>query len=201
MTAVRPPAPTPAPPDEERSRPRAHPPTQWQRIEHHSRTLDRAIRITQMADAKVAPVLALHVSLAAVTVTQSSGLGDLLFADGHSAAMAAAGWLLLALYAVASAIAAFYVTVVYVPTAPRRGAARTHENSLFYFDDIQAMAIDDFEQRSIDLDIELAERDVIRQAHTVSKIASDKLLGVQRAYMFSAATLLAWMPLAVLQRI
>ena len=201
MTAVRPPAPTPAPPDEERSRPRAHPPTQWQRIEHHSRTLDRAIRITQMADAKVAPVLALHVSLAAVSVTQSSGLGNLLFADRHSPAMAALGWLLLTAYGLASATAAFYVTAVYVPTAPRRGASRTHEHSLFYFDDIQAMPIAEFEERSLEFDIEVAERDVIRQAHTVSKIASDKLLGVQRAYLFSAATLLAWLPLMVLQRV
>jgi hypothetical protein len=59
----------PKPAPTEAVRHRVHPPTQWQRIEHHTRTLDRVIRMTQMADQKVAPVLALHVSLAAVTVT------------------------------------------------------------------------------------------------------------------------------------
>src|ERR1035437_6531128 len=94
------------------SRARVHQPTQWQRIEHHTRTLDRAIQITQMADAKVAPVLALHVSLAAVTVTQASGLGELLRANGYPMVETVVAWLLG--YAVASMIAAFHVTVVYV---------------------------------------------------------------------------------------
>lgn len=34
---------------EERERHHGRIPAQWQRIEHHTRTLDRAIRITQMA--------------------------------------------------------------------------------------------------------------------------------------------------------
>lgn len=170
-------------------------PTRWQRIEHHTRTFDRAVRITQMADAKVAPVLALHVSLAAVTVTQAIGLGD-----GHGAMAAATGWALLLAYVALSMVATVYVAAVYVPTAPRRGAARTHHQSLFYFDDIQAMPVDEFEARSIRIDLAVAERDVIRQAHTVSRIASQKLVGVQRAFLFSALTLVAWLPLIVLQK-
>ncbi len=173
--------------------------TQWQRIEHHTRTLDRSIRMTQMSDAKVAPVLALHVSLAAVTVTQASGLGQLLKGEHHSPTATVVAWAFLLLYAAASLISAFYVTVVYVPTAPRRGIARTHTNSLFYFDDVQAMPVLEFERLSIQLDLDIAERDVIHQAHTVSKIATEKLLGVQRAYLFSALTLLAWLPLILLQ--
>lgn len=176
------------------------PPEQWERIEHHTRTLDRAIHMTEMADAKVAPVLALHVSLAAVTVTQSTGLGELLRASGYTVPQAVAGWLLLVVYAVASLIATFYVAVVYVPTAPRRRTKRTHTNSLFYFDDIQAMPVGEFEQRSIEIDLDLLERDVIHQAHAVSKIATGKLRGVQRAYFYSALTLLAWMPLTVIER-
>jgi hypothetical protein len=107
--------------------------------------------------------------------------------------------MLLLLYGAASLAAAFNVIVVYVPTAPRRGIARTHTNSLFYFDDIQAMTIHEFERLSIELDLDAAERDVIHQAYTVSKIATMKMLGVQRAYMFSALTLLAWIPLILLQ--
>ncbi|HEY7269869.1 MAG TPA: Pycsar system effector family protein [Dehalococcoidia bacterium] len=173
--------------------------TQWQRIEHHTRTLDRSIRMTQMSDAKVAPVLALHVSLAAVTVTQASGLGQILRGQGHSPAATAAAWILLALYGAASLLAAFNVIVVYVPTAPRRGIARTHTHSLFYFDDIQALSAAEFEALSVELDLDLAERDVIHQAHTVSRIATEKMQGVQRAYLFSALTLMAWIPLILLQ--
>jgi hypothetical protein len=51
------------------------------------------------------------------------------------------------------------------------------------------------------MDIDLAERDVIRQAHTVSRIASDKLIGVQRAYLFSAVALFAWMVLILLAKL
>ncbi len=201
MTAVRESETKNPPEDSDSVRHRVHPPTHWQRIEHHTRTLDRAIRITQMADAKVAPVLALHVSLAAVTVTQATGLGSLLSGDSSGSIWALAGWVLLIAYVVNSLVASFFVAQVYVPTAPRRGIARTHTNSLFYFDDIQAMSGDEFEHRSIDLDIELAERDVIRQAHTVSTIASNKLIGVQRAFLYSAIALLAWLPLIVFQRV
>lgn len=154
-----------------------------------------------MSDAKVAPVLALHVSLAAVAVTQGSEVGRLLRGEGHAAFATMAGWVLLGLYMVTALVASFFVVVVYVPTAPKRGAARTHMNSLFYFDDIQAMTADDFEHRSIHMDIDVAERDVIRQAHTVSRIASEKLIGVQRAYLFSAIALFAWMLLILLAQL
>jgi len=150
-----------------------------------------------MSDAKVAPVLALHVSLAAIAVTQGGDIGRLLQGIGHATAAMVAAWALLVVYVVAALVASFFVVVVYVPTAPRRGAARTHMNSLFYFDDIQAMPVDEFEYRSMRMDLDVAERDVIRQAHTVSRIASDKLIGVQRAYAFSALALLAWMILVL----
>jgi hypothetical protein len=63
------------------------------------------------------------------------------------------------------------------------------------------MPTDDFEDRSIRMDVALAERDVIRQAHTVCRISSEKLLGVQRAYLFSALALLAWMALILLAKL
>jgi len=176
-------------------------PAQWQRIEHHTRTLDRAIRITQMADAKVAPVLALHVSLAAIAVTQANNLGRLLRGDGHQTVVMAAAWVLLIAYAAASLVASMFVVVVYVPTAPKRGRARMHYNSIFYFDDVQAMSIEQFQDRSVRMDIDLAERDVIGQAYTVSRLASQKLIGVRQAYLFSAVALLAWMLLIVAARV
>ena len=51
------------------------------------------------------------------------------------------------------------------------------------------------------MDIDVAERDVIRQAHTVSRIASDKLIGVQQAYLFSAVALLAWLLLVLVAQL
>ena len=42
--------------------------------------------------------------------------------------------------------------------------------------------------------------DVIRQAHTVSRIASEKRIGVQRAYLFSAIALLVWLLVVLLAR-
>src|SRR5690348_16607287 len=94
---------------DERDRPHGRTPEQWQRIEHHTRTLDRAIRITQMADAKVAPVLALHVSLAAIAVTQGGDIGRLLQGIGHTPAARMAAWGFLAVYAAAALVASFFV--------------------------------------------------------------------------------------------
>jgi hypothetical protein len=110
-------------------------------------------------------------------------------------------WALLLAYGALSLAAIWHVTVVYVPTAPRRGAARTHTQSIFYFDDIQAMPVDEFERRSLDIDLDVAERDVIRQVHTVSTISSNKLRGVQWAFLFSALSLAAWLPLIVVERL
>jgi len=171
-------------------------PSQWQRIEHHTRTLDRAVRMTQLADGKVAPILALHASLAAVTVTQSAGVGALLTADGHTVGIAALAWALFALYAACSLAATWHVARVYVPTAP---SERQHGSSLFYFDDIRAMGLERFQALSRAVNWESLERDVLNQTFVVCAVASRKLRGVQRAYLFSALVLAAWLPLIVLR--
>lgn len=171
-------------------------PSRWQRIEHHTRTLDRAVRMTQLADGKVAPILALHASLAAVTVTQSSGIGALLTADGHAPGMAVLAWALLVLYAVSSLVATWHVARVYVPTAPNE---RAHGDSVFYFDDIRAMGMARYQERSRTATWDELEDDVLNQTFVVCSVASRKLRGVQRAYIFSALALAAWLPLIVLR--
>ena len=71
-----------------------------ERIEHHTRTLDRNILLTYMADAKAAPVLALHATLAAIAVSQTAEVRRLVDRGGPTTV--AAG-LLLALYVLTSA--------------------------------------------------------------------------------------------------
>lgn len=181
--------------------PTEHEPTQWQRIEHHTRTLDRAVRMTQMADGKVAPVLALHASLAAITVSQSTGMGSLLTGSDTRLIETLIGWALLLTYVGASLMAFRQVALIYIPTAPHRGRRLEFGHSVFYFDDIQHMPPDEFERRSVTATMDELERDVIRQTHVVASVASRKLAGVQQAYVFSGLTLGAWMPLVVLDHL
>jgi hypothetical protein len=158
------------------------------------------------------------VSLAAIAVTQGGDIGRLLQGIGHAYAATVAAWVLLVVYVAAALVASFFVVVVYVPTAPRRGAARTHMNSLFYFDDIQAMPVEEFEYRSRTHGPRRrrARRDSpspYREPHRLGQAdrgparlllqcaASDKLIGVQRAYSCSALALLAWMVLVLLAQL
>ena len=175
--------------------------SQWHRIEHATRTLDRAVRMTQMADAKVAPVLALHATLAAVTVSQSAGLGDVLSADGVEMWRTVVAWVTLAAYIALSLLAFRQVAIVYIPTAPVRGKRKTHGHSLFYFDDIQAMDFVEFASRSRSVDLDALEEDVLHQVHVVSSISASKLGRVQTAYTFSGLTLISWMIFMVVTRV
>lgn len=174
--------------------------SQWHRIEHATRTLDRAVRMTQMADAKVAPVLALHATLAAVTVSQSAGLGDVLTADSVAVWRTAAAWGTLAAYIALSLLAFRQVAIVYIPTAPVRGRRKHHGHSLFYFDDIQSMDYIEFAARSKTVDLDALEEDVLHQVHVVSSISASKLGRVQTAYTFSGLTLISWMVFMVVTR-
>jgi len=168
-----------------------------ERIEHHTRTLDRNILLTYMADAKAAPILALHATLAAIAVSQTPEVRRLLERDG--AAGLAAG-LLLALYALTSAGSFVLSMLVYMPRAPHPGARARHGHSLVYFDDIQATPADEFLERSRTVRPADLEDDVLRQVHTVAAIAARKMRFVQHSFLASGATLAAWLVLMVWAR-
>lgn len=164
------------------------------RIDLHNRSLDRAVWMTQMADGKAAPVLALHVSLAAVTVTQTGGVGEVL--GGGSAGLAAttAAWPAFVLYAVCSLLAVVQAMLVYLPGG-RRKRPPGKAPSVVYFDDIQWAPRDRFIERAMGLSFDLTEVDVLEQVHAVSTLASAKFAGVRRAFFSSAIALGAWLVL------
>lgn len=168
------------------------------RIEHHTRTLDRAVTMTWVADAKVAPILTLQASLAAVTVT-AAALGDVLTGDGNQAATAAAAWILLIAYAISAVAATTVAASVYFP--PRGDPPAINARSLLYFHELRAMTFAEFHQRSVQLDLDIAEDDALRQAYDVAGIAERKVRDVRRAYLLSAVTVAAWLPFIILTRI
>jgi hypothetical protein len=108
------------------------------RLDQHSKTLDRAVRLTQMADAKTAPVLALQATLAAVTVSQSAAVGELMDLGDHPDWWVALSGLTLMAYVVMALVACVLGILVYLPRAPR-ALRETHQEarSLVYFDDIR----------------------------------------------------------------
>lgn len=162
------------------------------RIDLHNRSLDRAVWMTQMADGKAAPILALHVSLAAVTVTQMGSLGDVLTGGGPGAVATAAAWPAFAVYAVCSLLAVVQAMLVYLP-AGRRVQPLGKVPSVIYFDDIQSVGRGEFIGRAMGLSFDLTEVDVLEQVHAVSTLASAKFAGVRRAFFMSAIALAAWL--------
>ena len=162
------------------------------RIDLHNRSLDRAVWMTQMADGKAAPILALHVSLAAVTVTQMGSLGDVLTGGGPGAVAAAVAWPAFAVYAVCSLLAVVQAMLVYLP-AGRRVQPLGKVPSVIYFDDIQSVGRGEFIGRAMGLSFDLTEVDVLEQVHAVSTLASAKFAGVRRAFVMSAIALAAWL--------
>lgn len=170
---------------------------QTARIEHHARTLDRNILLTYMADAKAAPILALHATLAAIAVSQTQDVRALVGPGGIAGV--AAGFVLLA-YTVASVASFLLSMLVYMPRAPHPGARARHGHSLVYFDDIQATPLPEFRERSRGVAASELEDDLIRQAHTVAVIATRKMRLVQQSFVVSGGALAAWLVLMVWSR-
>ena len=168
-----------------------------ERIEHHTRTLDRNILLTYMADAKAAPVLALHATLAAIAVSQTAEVRRLVDRGGPTTL--AAG-LLLALYVLTSAGSFLLSMFVYMPRAPHPGARARHGHSLVYFDDIPATPLDEFRERSRTTGATELEEDILRQVHTVAGIAARKMRLVQHSLLASGGAIAAWLVLMVWAR-
>jgi hypothetical protein len=167
-----------------------------QRIDQYAKALDRAVQLTQIADAKAAPVLALQATLAAVTVSQSSAVGQLLNADNHDVLLVAFAAVLLCVYAGTAIFAGVLGVLVYLPRAPRPGnSERSAPGSLIYFDDIRRMPRDVFVQRASEQEFAAFERDIMTQVHTVSGVAALKMGYVRVALLMTIVTFAAWLPL------
>lgn len=166
------------------------------RIDQHAKTLDRAVHLTQMADAKTAPVLALQATLAAVTVSQSNAVGQLLNPDQHSLALVIFAGFVLALYACTALLSCILGVLVYLPRAPRAGNVERHDPvSLVYFDDIRRMSKDSFREKATAVAMDEFEQDILSQVHTVSGVAALKMAYVRLALFATIVCFLSWLPL------
>lgn len=165
------------------------------RIDQHSKTLDRAVRLTQMADAKTAPILALQATLAAVTVSQASDIGRIMDFGEHPYTTALALLVMLA-YVGTALFACVLGVLVFVPRAPRISPAGPDEPlSLVYFDDISRVPFEAFRAKALTVGRDAFEEDILQQVHIVSGVASRKMSLVRIALLATLFAFLAWLPL------
>ena len=150
------------------------------RLRSHYESLSRAISFTRVADAKAAPVLALHIALLGTLATQAERL--LAF---ESATLTT----LLFLYAALVLLSMFLGANVYIPRHPRS------DGSLIYFEDIASLPIESFIQRAKEVDLDCIERQLLEQIHAVSSIASVKMRRVRWAYYVSGPSVVLWVVL------
>ena len=155
-----------------------------ERLRSHYESLARVIGWTRVADAKAAPILALHSALLGISAARTEAIRTV-FDDGSPLI----GWLLaglLAIFAV-GVIAAFVSAArVYMPQTTGGGG------SLIYFGSVADMTADEFVAQAKQLDADKIEHGLLEQVHIVSLIGSRKMARVRRAFIASAPALVAW---------
>ena len=150
------------------------------RLRSHYESLSRAISFTRVADAKAAPVLALHIALLGTLATRAEGLLSI-----ESAILT----VLLVFYAALVLSAIFLAANVYMPRHPRSNG------SLIYFEDIASLPVESFIQRAKQVDLDFIECQLLEQTHAVSRIASLKMQRVRWAYYVSGPSVVLWVVL------
>ncbi len=160
------------------------------RVHAHTATLERIGFLTQLADGKAAPLLALQAALAGATIAGLDRVRALL--SGEHGSAAAAGSVVLLLAYIGCAITVSLLTLaIYFPVSRPTGGTVT------FFNDIQAMPQGEFELRSRALSHGELERDLLRQIHAASGIAAAKFRQLRWAYVLSGIGIAAWLPLMV----
>ena len=156
-----------------------------ERLRSHYESLSRAIGFTRAADGKAAPALALQVALAGTVAARFERLAPIVGKEpwGVESAVLAG---LLAIYAISVIGAVALAASVYLPRNPRTGG------SLIYFEDIAAMSPESLREQATSMDAETIEHQLLDQIHTVSKIASTKMLRVRWAYYLSIPSVVLW---------
>lgn len=158
--------------------------TTTDRIQMHSALLERTIELTQVADAKAAPLVGLEAVLAGTVVSQADRLGELL---GDTGAPGFVPYLLAFAVFIVSAIASlFFAALVYLPRN------RRSHGSVLYFEDIAAMSLDEFQSRSREQTDDDIEDLLLEQIHQVSQVASRKMLLVRWSFIWGFISILGW---------
>jgi hypothetical protein len=163
--------------------------TKAARIQVYSAALDRLGNLMLLADGKAAPVLALHVTLAAVTIAGEGRIGRLFDLDDHAAMAVAVSVALLATYVVSALAVTALVIAIYFPVIQPTGHSHT------FFEDIRRMQRDEYVAQSEVMSEEALERELLEQVHGASGILSTKFLQLRWAYSLSAISLMSWVPL------
>ena len=155
------------------------------RLHSHYESLSRAIGFTRAADAKAGPVLGLQIALLGALATR---LGDFreLATVGPWDAERVAFIVVMAAYVLSLGMVATLAALVYLPMNPRAN------RSLIYFEDIAAMAFEEFRDRAVDHGPEQIESELLDQIHRVSRVASKKMRRVWCAVALSLPVLVLW---------
>ena len=160
------------------------------RLQSHYESLTRVIQFTRTADAKAAPVLALQVALL-------GGLGPrydeiyLLATNGPWFWERVLACALTTTYLVLLSAVVCLSAMVYMPMSPKTG------RSLIFFEDISAMAFEDFLAKGKAVSDDLIETQLLDQIHRVSAVASRKMRRVRWAIALSLPAILMWLSLLV----
>jgi len=150
-------------------------------------TLDRMINLTHIADAKAAPLLAAHATVAAVTTTQLDKIVALV-RDGSPADLVGVA-LLATAYLVCATVSVVLTLRVFLPQgSPGQG-------SLLYFADIANMRQQDFVARSLASSADDLARDALEQTYIVAGIAGTKFQRVRLALLLMIGAVVAWLGL------
>ena len=96
---------------------------------------------------------------------------------------------LLGIYAALLPASTVFAAIVYVPRNPGTG------KSLIYFEDIAALSVAEFSERSKGMSGEEIQRLLLQQVHAVSDVASTKMKWARLAYIADAPSVLLWIAL------
>ena len=159
-----------------------------ERLTSHYQLLSRTIDFTKAADAKAAPIVALHIALVGALTFRSVQLFSVLGQcpwDFERISLTAVSFL----YVCVSICAIFVAGRVFFPKTPRNGS------SLIYFEDIASMDFDEYQDRSENLNPHTIENELLQQTFQVSMIVSGKMRLVKLALGLSAVAVLFWISL------
>ncbi len=161
------------------------------RVTVHLATLERAVFLTQLADAKAAPLIALHGAIAGATIAGLDRYLRLLDRDVHSPFAVLLAGTLLAVYTLSAITVAVLTLAVYYPVVRPSG------RSLTFFADIRGMEASEFAASSRMQTFEQLEEDLLGQVHAVSHIVAEKFDQLRWGFLLSGLGLAVWIPLTI----
>ena len=156
-----------------------------ERLRSHYESLSRVIRFTRTADTKAAPVLALQVALLGALATRFEDLYAIV-ASGTWDAERGMVVGLTVIYGLLLTAVILLAAMVYMPMN-----ARTNQSFIF-FEDIAAMAFQEFQSKARNMGSNLIEHQLLDQIYRVSKVASIKMRRVRCAILLSLPAIVLW---------